>query len=46
MARTYSVHEIAAEAAVPEERITWLVSLGLLKPDGEGTFTFGAILGT
>jgi adenylate cyclase len=46
VARTYSAQEIAAEAGVPEERITWLVSLGLLKPDEDGTFTFGAILGT
>jgi adenylate cyclase len=44
--RTYSAQEIAAEAGVPEDRIAWLVSLGLLKPDGNGTFTFGAILGT
>jgi adenylate cyclase len=46
VARTYSAQEIAAEAKVPEERIAWLVSLGLLKPDADGTFTFGAILGT
>jgi hypothetical protein len=46
MARTYSAHEIAAEAAVPDERIAWLVSIGLLKPDQSGSFTFGAIFGT
>lgn len=46
MARTYSAQEIAAEAGVPDERITWLVSIGLLTPDESGSFTFGAIFGT
>jgi hypothetical protein len=39
VARTYSAQEIAAEAGVPKDRITWLVSIGLLKPDELGTFT-------
>ena len=43
MARTYSAREIAAESGAPEDRITWLVSLGLLKPDERGSFSFGAV---
>ncbi len=43
MGRTYPAHEVAAEATVPEDRIAWLVSIGLLKPDERGSFTFGAI---
>jgi adenylate cyclase len=43
VARTYSAHEIAAEANVPEPRIGWLVSIGLLEPDERGRFTFGAV---
>jgi adenylate cyclase len=43
VARSYSATEIAAEADAPEDRITWLVSLGLLKPDERGSFSFGAV---
>jgi adenylate cyclase len=43
VARTYSAREIAAEAGAPEDRITWLVSIGLLKPDDGGSFSFGAV---
>lgn len=43
MARTYSAKEIAADAGVPESRITWLTSIGLLAPDERGDFTFGAV---
>jgi adenylate cyclase len=43
VARTYSAPEIAAEAGAPEDRITWLVSIGLLKPDERGSFSFGAV---
>jgi hypothetical protein len=46
VAKTYSAQEIAAEARVPEDRITWLVSIGLLTPDEGRSFTFGAIFGT
>jgi hypothetical protein len=37
MARTYSAQQIAAEAGAPEDRITWLVSIGLLDPDERGS---------
>jgi adenylate cyclase len=43
MATTYSAHAIAAEAGAPEDRIAWLVSIGLLKPDERGSFTFGGV---
>jgi len=43
VARTYSPSEVAAEAGVPEDRITWLASLGLLTPNERGSFTFGAV---
>jgi adenylate cyclase len=43
VARIYSAREIAAEAGAPEDRITWLVSIGLLKPDERGSFSFGAV---
>ena len=43
MARTYSAQEVAAEAGAPEDRIAWLVSIGLLTPDEHGSFTFGAV---
>jgi hypothetical protein len=43
VAKTYSASEIAAEAGAHEDRIAWLVSLGLLKPDARGSFTFGAV---
>lgn len=42
MTRTYSAKEIAADAGVPESRVTWLTSIGLLAPDQRGDFTFGA----
>jgi len=42
--RTYSVAEIAAEAACPEERIRWMTSIGLISPDEDGRFTLGAVL--
>lgn len=43
MARTYSAQEIATDAGVPESRVTWLTSIGLLAPDERGDFTFGAV---
>jgi adenylate cyclase len=42
--RTYSAAEIADEAGCPEERVRWLRDIGLLTPDDEGRFTFGAVL--
>jgi adenylate cyclase len=42
--RTYSAAEVAAEAACPEERVRWMTSIGLLSPDEDGRFTFGAVL--
>lgn len=43
MTRTYSAKEIAADAGVPDSRVTWLTSIGLLAPDERGDFTFGAV---
>jgi adenylate cyclase len=40
----YSVAEIAAEAACPEDRVRWLAEIGLLTPDEHGGFSFGAVL--
>jgi class 3 adenylate cyclase len=42
--RTYSTAEVAAESECPEERIRWMTSIGLLSPDEDGRFTFGAVL--
>jgi class 3 adenylate cyclase len=44
VANTYSVAEIAAEAACPEDRVRWLAEIALLTPDEHGQFTFGAVL--
>jgi adenylate cyclase len=44
VARTYSAAEVATEAACPEERVRWMTSIGLLAPDEDGRFTFGAVL--
>jgi class 3 adenylate cyclase len=44
VARTYSVAEVAREAACPEDRVRWMTDLGLIAPDDEGRFTFGAVL--
>jgi adenylate cyclase len=41
---TYSTAELAAETDCPEERVRWMTSIGLLTPDGDGRFTFGAVL--
>jgi adenylate cyclase len=42
--RTYSTAEIAVESQCPEERVRWMTSIGLLTPDDDGRFTFGAVL--
>ena len=44
MPRTYSTAEVAAESECPEERVRWMTSIGLLSPDQDGRFTFGAVL--
>jgi hypothetical protein len=44
--RNYSIREIAIEAHVPEERVAWLDSLGVLRRHDRGGFTFGSILVT
>jgi adenylate cyclase len=44
--RNYSASEIAIEAHVPEERVAWLDSLGVLRRHDRGGFTFGSILVT
>jgi adenylate cyclase len=44
--RGYSAREIAFEAHVPEERVAWLASLGVLRRHDRGGFTFGSILVT
>jgi hypothetical protein len=42
--RTYSVAEIAAEAACSEERVRWMTGIGLITPDEHGRFMFGSVL--
>ncbi|HEY6652097.1 MAG TPA: hypothetical protein VI364_07345, partial [Actinomycetota bacterium] len=44
MAKTYSMEEIAAEAACPEDRVEWVTRIGLITPDERGQFTFGDVL--
>ena len=44
MAKTYSMEEIAAEAACPEDRVDWATRIGLITPDKRGQFTFGDVL--
>lgn len=43
VARTFSAEEIAAEADVPQDRVTWLVSIGIVKPGQPGEFRFGDV---
>ena len=43
MARTFSAEEIAVEAGVPQGRIAWLVSIGIVKPSQSGTLRFGDV---
>jgi class 3 adenylate cyclase len=42
--RFYSAAEIAAEAGCEEDRVRWLAEIGLITPDGQRRFTFGAVL--
>jgi hypothetical protein len=41
--RTLSGAELADEAAVPEDRIEWLVRIGVLKPRETGAFRFADV---
>ncbi|HEX9124674.1 MAG TPA: adenylate/guanylate cyclase domain-containing protein [Actinomycetota bacterium] len=43
MARAFSAEEIAAEAGVPQDRVTWLVSIGIVKPGQPGEFRSGDV---
>jgi adenylate cyclase len=44
MARAYSLADIAVEAACPEDRVEWVMGIGLITPDERGAFTFGDVL--
>jgi adenylate cyclase len=44
MPKAYSAAEIAAEAACPEDRVHWLATTGLIRPDHEERFTYGDAL--
>ncbi|HSL66869.1 MAG TPA: hypothetical protein VK977_01760, partial [Actinomycetota bacterium] len=44
MPTTYSVAEVAVEAACPKERVQWMAGIGLITPDHHGRFTYGAVL--
>lgn len=43
VAREFSAEEIAAEADVPKDRVTWLASIGILRPERPGAFRFGDV---
>jgi hypothetical protein len=43
VARTFSAEEIAAEAGVPQDRVAWLVSIGIVKPSQSGALRFGDV---
>ena len=42
--RTYSPAELATEAARAEDKVRSVAEIGLLTPDEQGRFTFGAVL--
>jgi class 3 adenylate cyclase len=44
MVNTYSVEEVATEAACTQGRVQWLTKTGLIAPDDHGRFTLGAVL--
>jgi hypothetical protein len=44
MPNTYSAAEIAVEAGCEEERVRWLVEIGLLSPDEHGRLAYGSVL--
>ena len=41
---TYSAAEVAVEAACPKERVHWMEGIGLITPDHDGRFKYGAVL--
>jgi class 3 adenylate cyclase len=41
---TYSAAGIATEAGCEEDRVRWLVEIGLLSPDENDRFTYGSVL--
>ncbi len=43
MAHTFSAEEIAAEAGVSPDRLDWLVSIGIVRPQGPNAFRYGDI---
>jgi adenylate cyclase len=43
VARAFSAEEIAAEAGVPQDLVTWLVSIGILRPGQPGAFRLGDV---
>jgi class 3 adenylate cyclase len=43
VAQTFSAEEIAAEARVSQDRLEWLVSIGIVRPQGGGAFRYGDI---
>ena len=44
MANTYSVEEVAEEAACTQGRVEWIAQIGLIAPEEHGSFTLGAVL--
>lgn len=43
MAQTYSAEEIAAEAGITPDRLDWLVSIGIIKPEAPDVFRLGDV---
>ena len=43
MAQAFSADEIAAEAGIAQDRLAWLVSIGIIRPRAPGEFRFGDI---
>ena len=43
MTRTFSGNEIAAEAGIGQERLAWLVSVGIVRPQEPDVFCFGDV---
>jgi hypothetical protein len=41
--RTFSGNEIAAEAGIGQERLAWLVSVGIVRPQEPDVFCFGGV---
>jgi class 3 adenylate cyclase len=43
VAHIFSTEEIAAEAGVSQDRLDWLVSIGIVRPQGPNAFRYGDI---